>query len=137
MKRDANVLYLDANVFIYAIINTEELGEKARSLLGKIQQGEEKAETSALTFDEVFWAIKKHNLELAFTAAEAMLNFSNLEIVSADKEVVRSALEIIKEYHLAPRDAIHAATAIAEKVDFIVSTDYHFDRVKELKWKKL
>ena len=53
------MLYLDANVFIYATINTEELGEKARFLLGKIQQGEEKAETSALTFDEVFWASKK------------------------------------------------------------------------------
>jgi predicted nucleic acid-binding protein len=131
------VLYLDANVFIYAAINTEELGEKARSLLGRIQQGEEKAETSALTFDEVFWAIKKHNLELAFTAAEAMLNFPNLEIIPADREVVRSALQIIREYHLAPRDAIHAATAIAEKVDCIVSTDAHFDRVKELKRKKL
>jgi predicted nucleic acid-binding protein len=131
------VLYLDANVFIYAAINTEELGEKARSLLGRIQQGEEKSETSALTFDEVFWAIKKHNLELAFTAAEAMLNFPNLEIIPADREVVRSALQIIREYHLAPRDAIHAATAIAEKVDCIVSTDAHFDRVKELKRKKL
>jgi len=137
LKRDTNVLYLDANVFIYAAINTEELGEKARSLLGRIQQGEEKAETSALTFDEVFWAIKKHNLELAFTAAEAMLNFPNLEIIPADREVVRSALQIIREYHLAPRDAIHAATAIAEKVDCIVSTDAHFDRVKELKRKKL
>jgi len=131
------VLYLDANIFIYATINTEEIGEKARSLLGRIQQGEEKAETSALTFDEVFWAIKKHNLELAFTAAEAMLNFPNLEIIPADREVVRSALQIIREYHLAPRDAIHAATAIAEKVDCIVSTDAHFDRVKELKRKKL
>jgi hypothetical protein len=131
------VLYLDANVFIYATINTEELGEKARSLLGRIQQGEEKAETSALTFDEVFWAVKKHNLELAFTAAEAMLNFPNLEIIPADREAVRSALQIIREYHLAPRDAIHAATAIAEKADFIVSTDAHFDRVKELKRKKL
>lgn len=137
MKRDTNVLYLDANVFIYATINTEELGEKARSLLGRIQQGEEKAETSALTFDEVFWAVKKHNLELAFTAAEAMLNFPNLEIIPADREAVRSALQIIREYHLAPRDAIHAATAIAEKADFIVSTDAHFDRVKELKRKKL
>lgn len=136
MKRDTNVLYLDANIFIYATINTEDLGEKARSLLGKIQQGEEKAETSALTFDEVYWAIKKHNLELAFTAVEAMLNFPNLEIVPADKEVMRSALEIIKKYYLAPRDAIHAATAIAEKADFIVSTDQHFDKVKELKWKK-
>lgn len=52
--RGTNVLYLDANIFIYATINTEELGEKSRFLLQKIQQGEEQAETSALTFDEVF-----------------------------------------------------------------------------------
>ena len=137
MKRDTNVLYLDANIFIYATVNTEELGENARSLLQKIQQGEEKAETSALTFDEVFWAIKKHNLELAFTACEALLNFPNLEIIPADRQLVFSALQIIRDCHLAPRDAIHAATAIAEKADFIVSTDTHFDRVKELKRKKL
>ncbi len=54
-----------------------------------------------------------------------------------DAEVVSSALGIIKKYHLAPRDAIHAATAIAEKADFIVSTDNHFDRIKELKRKSL
>ena len=137
LKRDTNVLYLDANIFIYAAINTEELGEKTRSLLEKIQQGEEKAETSALTFDDVYWAIKKHNLELAFAASEAMLNFPNLEIVSADREIMRCALQIIKKYHLAPRDAIHASTAIAEKADFIVSTDAHFDKVKEIKRKKL
>jgi predicted nucleic acid-binding protein len=47
------------------------------------------------------------------------------------------ALQLIRECHLAPRDAIHAATAIVEKADFIVSTDTHFDRVKELKRKKL
>ena len=136
-KRDTNVLYLDANIFIYAAINTEELGEKTSSLLEKIQRGEEKAETSALTFDEIYWVIKKHNLELALTASEALLNFPNLEIVPPDKEVMRSALQIIKEYHLAPRNAIHAATAIAEKADFIVSTDTHFDRIKELKRKKI
>ena len=48
------MIYIDSNVFIYATLNTEELGEKARSLLQTIQQGEEKAETSALTFDEYF-----------------------------------------------------------------------------------
>ena len=64
--RGPNMFYLDANVFIYAAINTKEFGEKSRSLLQRIQQGEEKAETSALTFDEVFWAIKKHSLENGF-----------------------------------------------------------------------
>ena len=131
------MLYLDANIFIYSTINTRELGEKARSLLLRIQQGAETALTSALTFDEVFWAIKKHNLELAYEACEAILNFPNLEIVAADKETVSLALQIIKEYNLAPRDAIHAATAIAEKVDFVVTTDAHFCKVKELKIKGL
>jgi predicted nucleic acid-binding protein len=131
------VLYLDTNIFIYATINTQDLGEKARSLLQKIQQGEEKAETSALTFDEVFWAVKKHNLELAFEACQALLNFPNLEIIPADRELAFSALQLIREYHLAPRDAMHAATAIAEKADCVVSTDADFDRVKGLKRRPL
>ena len=62
-----------------------------------------------------------------------MLNFPNLEIIPADKELARSAIQIIRKYNLAPRNAIHAATAIAEKVEFIVSTNSHFNRVKETK----
>lgn len=137
LKREPAMLYLDANVFIYAAINTEEFGEKAGALLQKIQQGEEKAETSALTYDEVFWAVKRHDLELAFQVCEALLNFPNLEIIPVDRELASSALHLIRECHLAPRDALHAATAIAEKADYIVSTDSHFDRVKELKRKNL
>lgn len=125
-------------MFIFAALNAEEFGSKAVSLLKKIQQGEEQAITSALTFDETFWEVKKNRgIEKALEAGEAMLNFPNLEIIPADREVVLSALQIIRECHLAPRDAIHAATAIAEKADFIVSTDTHFDRVIELKRKKL
>ena len=127
------MIYLDSNVFIYATVNTAEVGEKARSLLQRIQQGEERAETSALTFDEVFWVVKKLNFESAFEACMALLNFPNLEIVSVDKELTISALQIIKKYRLAPRDAIHAATAIATKAEIIVSTDVHFDKIKELK----
>jgi predicted nucleic acid-binding protein len=131
--RDSNVLYLDANIFVFSAINTEELGEQARLLLTKIQQGQEVAVTSALTFDEVFWAVKKHNVGLAFEVCEAMLNFPNLEIVPADKELALSALRLMRECHLAPRDALHAATALAEKVDCLVTADAHFGRVKDLK----
>ena len=125
------MLYLDSNIFVYAAINTEQLGEKARLLLQKVQQGQEKAATSALTFDEVFWAIKKHNREVAFDVCNALLNFPGLEIVPADRAVVLSALQIMKELNLDPRDAIHAATAIAKKVDAIISIDAHFDKLKE------
>ncbi len=127
------MLYLDANVFIYAAINTADFGEKATVLLKKIQLGEEKAGTSALTFDEVFWAVKKHNLKLAFEVCDALLNFPNLVIIPTDRELAISALKLIKKYNLAPRDAVHAATAVAEKAECIISTDTHFDRMKELK----
>lgn len=131
------MIYIDSNVFVYAILNTEEIGEKARSLLQRIQQGEEKAETSALTFDEVFWAIKKIDFEAALEAIQAFLNFPNLEIVSVDRDLSLSALQLIKEYNLDPRDAIHAATAIAGKAEVVVSTDPHFDKLKELKRRSL
>lgn len=127
------MIYLDSNVFIYAIINTQDLGQKARSLLEKVQCGEEKAQTSALTFDEVFWVIKKHSQEAAIEASEAILNFPNLEIIAANRETALYALELIKKYNLAPRDAIHAATAFAEKTETIISEDTHFDKIKELK----
>lgn len=126
------MLYLDANVFVYAAINTEKVGKKARTLLQKIQQGEEQAATSALTFNEVFWSIKKRKPELASETCQALLNFPNLEIIPTDRELALSALKIINEYNLAPRDALHAATAIAAKADCIVSTDPHFKKIKEL-----
>jgi predicted nucleic acid-binding protein len=126
------MLYLDANIFIYAAINTQEIGEKARALLQKIQQGEEQAATSVLTFDEVFWSIKKRKPELAQETSYALLNFPNMDIIPADRKLVLSALRLIDKYNLGPRDAIHAATAIAIKTDFIVSTDPHFDKIKEL-----
>jgi predicted nucleic acid-binding protein len=126
------MLYLDANVFIYAAINTEEIGEKARALLQKIQQGDQQAATSVLTFDEVFWSIKKRKPELASETSYALLNFPNIAIIPADRKLALSALKIINEYNLAPRDALHTATAIAVKADCIVSTDPHFDKIKEL-----
>ncbi len=131
------MLYLDSNVFIYAAMNTEELGERARALLLEIQLGKEKGETSALTFDEVYWAVKKHSSEAALEACQAMLNFPNLEILAADRELALSAMQIIEEHSLAPRDAIHAATAIAGRADFIISTDAHFDEIRELKRRSL
>lgn len=66
--------YLDSNVFIYAALNQEDIGDRARSLLKEVQEGKQPASTSALTFDELVWAVKKHrDLEEAVIAGEAFL----------------------------------------------------------------
>ncbi|MBI2937308.1 MAG: type II toxin-antitoxin system VapC family toxin [Thaumarchaeota archaeon] len=126
--------YLDSNVFIYAALNQEDVGDRARSLLREVQEGRQRASTSALTFDELIWAVKKHrNLEEAVIAGEAFLGLSGLDLVQVSGDTLAVALELIRRYRLDPRDSIHAASALLEKAEVIISTDEHFDKVKELK----
>jgi len=47
------------------------------------------------------------------------------------------ALAFIKKHSLAPRDAIHAATALGEKTETIISEDSHFDKIAGLKRKPI
>jgi len=127
------MLYLDSNVFIYAALNTEEIGDRARALLKKVQHGEEQASSSALTFDELVWAVKKYRtVEDAIDAGEAFLNFPNLKLALVNGELLASALNLIRKYGLDPRDSIHAATAMLERAEAIVSTDAHLDKIKEI-----
>ncbi len=136
LTRDSNVLYLDANIFIFAALNTTEKGDKSEFLLAQIQLGHENACTSALTFDEVFWEVKKNRgVESAIETTEAMLHFPHLEIIAADRQIVLAALDLIKKYRLAPRDAMHAATALQTKVDYFVTTDADFNKITELNLK--
>ena len=63
--------------------------------------------------------------------------FPNLEIIPVEKETALTAIQLIRKYNLVPRDSLHAATAMAEKVDFIVTADAYFVKVKELTVKEL
>lgn len=128
------MIYLDANVFIYAALNLEEVGDRARTLLREIQQGKMLAFSSALTFDELVWAVKRHRrLEDAIVAGEAFLSINGLKLVDVNGDLLSLALGLMRKYRLDPRDSIHAASAISENAEMIVSTDKHFDKVKEIR----
>lgn len=132
------MLYLDSNVFIYANLDQGDLGEEARSMLEEVQSGELAAVTSALTFDELVWAVKKHrSADDAVTAGEAFLRMSGLRILEVDGALLSSALEMIRRYLLDPRDSIHAASALQEGAEEIVSTDAHFDKVRGVRRRDL
>lgn len=132
------MIYLDANVFVLANLNTGDAGEKARSLLKDVQSGRVEAASSALTFDELVWAVKKNRTgEDSVLAGEAFLNMPKLRLVAVNGDLLAVALAVMKEYHLDPRDAIHAASAQTEGAEVIVSSDRHFDRIKQIKRKDI
>ena len=54
------MIYLDSNVFIYACLSSDDIGERSRNLLSSIEDGSLEASTSTLSFDEIAWAVKRY-----------------------------------------------------------------------------
>jgi hypothetical protein len=128
------MVYIDANVFIYKVIHAEEV-EKARlskKILSKIAAGEIDACTASLTWDELVWVIRKlRGIEVAKVEGGRLLRFPNLKILNVDG-VLGEAQRIVEEYDVGPRDAIHAACALKNRVKEIISDDEDFDKVEEI-----
>lgn len=132
------MIYLDSNVFIYACLSLDEIGERSRRLLRGVELGDVEAASAALSFDELVWAVKKHRtMSEAIIAGEAFVNMPKLAVKPVDEAVIRSAVDLMRRYELDPRDSIHAASALLCQAVAIISTDTHFDKVKELPRKPL
>ena len=128
------MIYVDASLFVFAALNTENVGDEARSLLRDVQTGKLEATSSALTFDELVWAVKRYRTsEDAIASGEAFLNMPRLRLVDVDGNILARALALMRKYQLDPRDSIHAASALAEGAELIISTDKHFDKIKEIR----
>lgn len=116
--------YVDANILIYAFLDTSEKGESSRALLEK-----QELVTNTLTLDEVVFEIRKKSLEQALAALFAIENAPNLVLVPFVSDDVPLFSKYLKE-GLAPRDAIHALTAEKTDCKIIYSEDKDFDRIK-------
>ncbi len=128
--------YLDSNLIIYAMLDETEIGDWARDILEKVQNEEMPACTSFLTFDEVFYKVNKvKGTDIAIKNLDAFLAMRNMRFIDVNDAVIWKALELIKEYKLLPRDAIHAATALIAGAETIYSQDADFDDIKGLKRK--
>ena len=128
------MVYIDTNIFVYAIMNNDYKGIECRKILSKIGKKQEKGFTSYITWDEVVFIIEKYKgREIALKEGEKILRFPNLEFIDLNNQIVNKAQEIIMNYNLKPRDAIHTASAIVSNIKEIVSDDLDFDKVKEIK----
>jgi len=54
-------------------------------------------------------------------------------VLGVRKSTVFRAQELVERYRLNPRDALHAAVALENKIKTIVSYDEGFDAITEIK----
>lgn len=128
--------YIDSNIFILPIIydpESEKRAKLAKGILIEIAEGNVKAATSFLTWDEIVWVVRKLvNKDIAIKEGEKFLQFPNLEMLEVKKNIIIKAQEIIKKYGTKPRDAIHAASAVENGIREIISDDPDLDAIKEI-----
>ena len=132
------MIYLDTNIFLHPILANDVKLEGGMRVIKKVINGELAAGTSPLTWDEFNYTIRRRwGIERATQLSQDLLSTPNLVFLDTTEEIVNKAQELTLGAQLDPRDAIHAATAIINGCTEIVSDDNDFDRVKELKRKKV
>lgn len=121
------MVYLDANVFVFAALEAGELGNAARHILANLPKV--KAKTCCLTLDELAWAVMhRSNIRTAVEACRAALALPGLDIVSVEYADVWRMTREMEEFGLRPRGALHLAVMRRLGEKSLISDDLHFDK---------
>jgi predicted nucleic acid-binding protein len=128
------MIYLDANFFIFAVLDTSEKGSNASKIQKDIIEGNLFALTSSLALDEVMWSfIKNKKFEILRPTIEEIYSMKNLTIEDMNSAIPLLALDFMEKYNLKPRDAFHVAIMKSFGINEIVSDDPDFDKVEWIK----
>lgn len=88
------------------------------------------AYTSTLTWDEVVWVVRKTTGRAdSSNAGKNLLSFPNLRFVPVTEEILARAQGLVESFGVAPRHAIHCASAISKGIEVVVSEDSDLDAV--------
>ncbi|MCL5676103.1 MAG: type II toxin-antitoxin system VapC family toxin [Patescibacteria group bacterium] len=129
------MLYLDANIFVYAAQKNSEYKSSCLDFLKSVKAGLFSATTSCETPQEIIhfaWRLKE--IKKGVKICEELLNIipGPLEI---NFEALKIYLDLAKKYPktVESRDLLHLAVCLENNIDIIVTYDRHFKKFKEIK----
>jgi|LFRM01.1.fsa_nt_gb predicted nucleic acid-binding protein len=125
--------YVDANVFLYAVLYDDARSQRCRKALEAIVAGRLEAVTSLLTWDEFSHVVERIlGREVAVQEGERFLRFPRLDFLPCSMDVLVRAQRLRANTALGARDCLHAATALLAGATTFLSEDTDFDRVPGL-----
>lgn len=124
------MVFLDANVFLYAAGRDHRLGDPCRRILRRVEDGSLPSNTSVEVVQELLFVLWRRGLsDRGIRLARSVLGLFP-EILSMTGAELRAACTVLERHPgLTPRDAVHVATMRSHGIDTIVSADTHFDAV--------
>jgi predicted nucleic acid-binding protein len=126
-------LYLDTNIFIYALEGYPIYVNELTELFRAIDEAAVQVITSELTLAEALvQPLKSGNLSLQGVYESAIQSGSGLSVVSVSRHVLRDAARLRAATGLKLPDAIHGATARLALCGTILTNDGRFRAVPGL-----
>lgn len=127
-------IYIDSNVFIYAVEGTGETAAPAKKLLAHIRDRRPgHAVTSELTIAEVLSPSKRADalpLSIKKRLYLDLLIWSGvIRLVPVTRSILIETADLRAANNIKLPDAIHIVTAIHQRCRFIVSADVQFRRL--------
>ncbi len=123
-------VYLDANIFIYAIEAIEPWAKELNDVFVGLKSSEFSAVTSNLSLAEcLVMPFKNNRHDLVQVYRQTFLPRPNLEIAPIDIDVLIFSANVRAQLSLKFPDAIHAATAFTGKCTVLLTNDAGFSRV--------
>jgi predicted nucleic acid-binding protein len=129
------MIYIDTNVFIYAIENHPKYGSRCKKVLKDMENGRIKAAGSILVLVEIINVLNKLNKELRHSARQLDVSLNIAAIESLPITWLDLNLPIIERaaqynYAINAIDYIHLATMELNQVNEIISADGDLDKAK-------
>jgi predicted nucleic acid-binding protein len=131
-------IYLDANVFIYFVEGPAELAEPLCSLFEFAESGGPSGNplrnffvTSELALAEVLSSSRTSEADRDMYC-ELILGSAFIAKAQVNKDILLEAARLRREFGFKLPDAIHAATALYNQCDMLVSRDKHMNRLEKL-----
>jgi predicted nucleic acid-binding protein len=127
-------VFLDANVFLYAVGGEGPYRQPCRDLLQAVGEGELEAVTNTEVLQEILHVRSRRlNVKDAVVAVRAASDLVR-EVLPVKREDVLEACKFLERHHgLGARDALHAAVMKNASVHLLVSVDHDFDVLREIK----
>jgi predicted nucleic acid-binding protein len=125
-----NQIYLDANIWIYALEGFPDFAQELTTLFNSIGQGNLTAVTSELSLAEVLvMPIKNANPTQQETYKQALSSTLNVRVIPVQRDILIEAARLRAVVKLKLPDAIHAATALTARCSTFLTNDRGFQTV--------
>lgn len=116
--------YWDSDAFIGLLAEESDKVEECRAVIRAAEEGKTLLITSALTLAEVLWLRGKPRIppEDAETV-QRFFEHEYIAVIDVDRTLAEEARKLVWSHGIAPKDAIHVATAIDAEVDRMETFD--------------